>query len=74
MLHIQGSMSRKRDKKKEGDFPADVRAKERKKSPIRLEDLIPKKNVDGGRGLIFGSRQGNDSPSNTIAGPKRIRK
>jgi hypothetical protein len=45
--------------------PASQRPKRKKDKLIRLDDLIPKENVMGGRQLLFGATDTTETSTNT---------
>ena len=45
--------------KKDGKGQAGARRKKGRNEPIRLEDLIPRQDVTGGRRIVFGVKERN---------------
>ena len=58
---IEGGMTTKRKaRKKMGADQTGVEKPKRRKKLLRLDDLIPKKDVAGGRHVLFGARDSSD--------------
>ena len=60
----EGGMTTKRKATKMGADQTGVEKPKRRKKLIRLDDLIPKKDVAGGRQVLFGARDSSsDDPA-----------